>query len=80
MSVDPEELHEFEAEMAGQQREAGTRLRVAVAWHQAADKALDGLERPTWGGCVDRWHEAAGAVEDSLQACEAFEAFRPYTV
>jgi hypothetical protein len=75
MTVDPEELREYEAEMGTQMRDAGTRLRVAAAWHQAADKALDGLTRPVWGGPVDDWHRARDAVEDSLQACEAYEAF-----
>lgn len=77
--TDPLELAEFEAEMAAARADAGMRLRTAAAWHQSADRELAALRRPVWGGPVDSWHRAAAAVEDSLQACEAFEAFPPYT-
>jgi hypothetical protein len=60
-------------------RGAWAKLRVAVSWHQAADRELSALTKPTSGGAVDRWFRAAAAVEDCLQSCEAFEAFPPYT-
>lgn len=75
--MDDLELHE--AEMAAAEAEAWARLRVAVSWHQAADRELSALTRPSAGPVVDRWFRAAAAVEDSLQACEAFEAFSDYT-
>lgn len=77
MSVDPEELHEFEAELAGAAADAGTRLRVSLAWLRAADGDLSALRRPVWGGPVDAWHRAADAVADSAETCAAYEAFRP---
>jgi len=61
--------------MADAASEAGTRLAVALAWLRAADAELAGLERPVWGGVVDRWHEAGAAAADSLEACEAYERF-----
>jgi hypothetical protein len=73
------ELHE--AEMAEAEAEALARLRVAVAWHRAADRELTRLTRPTWGGpVVDGWHRAAKAVVDATEAVAAFNAFPPYTV
>lgn len=66
-----------EAEMAAGQAAAYARLRVAVSWHQAADAELDALQRPSWGGVVNRWHDAQAAVIDSLETCEAYEAFPP---
>jgi hypothetical protein len=73
------DLDSYEAEMAAAEAEAWARLRVAVSWHQAADRELSALTKPTSGGPVDRWFRAAAAVEDSLQACEAYEAFGDYT-
>ncbi len=59
--------------------EAGVRLQVALSWLRSADAELDGLDRPCWGGVVDRWHRAGDAVADSAEAVAAFEAFAPYT-
>jgi hypothetical protein len=72
------DLTAAEAEMAGAAMEAGARLRVAVAWWRSADADLAALTKPTWGGpVVNSWHRARDAAVDSLEACEAFEAFPP---
>jgi len=76
-SGDREVLAVAEAEMYAAWAEAGVRLRAALGWLRAADVELAGLERPVWGGPVDRWHDAAAAVRDSAEACEAFERFPP---
>ena len=68
-----DDLSAAEAEMAAAASVAWCRLRVAVAWHEAADRELAALDGPCWGGVVDRWHRARSAVLDSLEACEAYE-------
>jgi hypothetical protein len=73
--VDDLELRE--AEMAAAEAEAWARLRVAVAWHRAAGAEMAGLDRPVWGGVVDRYHRAGEAVLDSVEAVEAFGSFPP---
>jgi hypothetical protein len=73
MTPDPLEL--AEAEMSVAAAEAGVRLRVAEAWLRSADADLGALERVTWGGVVDQWHDAAAAVADSAEAVAAYEAF-----
>lgn len=77
-AADGGELAGAEAEMAATAAEAGTRLRAALAWLREADRELDGLQRPVWGGVVDSWHRAGAAAADSLEAVEAFEAFGGY--
>jgi hypothetical protein len=72
-----DELRGAELEMAVAEREAWARLRVAVAWHRAADAELAALDRPTWGGVVDRHHRATRAVVDSVDAVEAYLTFPP---
>jgi hypothetical protein len=67
-----------EAEMADAAMEASARLRVAIAWLRSADADLATLTKPTWGGpVVNSWLRARDAAADSLEACEAFEAFPP---
>jgi hypothetical protein len=73
--VDVDPLAGAEAEMDGQAAIAAVKLRVAMAWLREADRALDGLTRPTWGGPVDTWHRAADAVADSAEAVAAYEMF-----
>ncbi len=68
-------LREAEAEMAAEAGRARARFVVAMARLRVADRALDGLQRPTWGGPVDAWHRAADAVVDSGEAVAAYEAF-----
>jgi hypothetical protein len=51
---------------------------VAIAWLRSADADLATLTKPTWGGpVVNSWLRARDAAADSLEACEAFEAFPP---
>jgi hypothetical protein len=73
--VDGLELRE--REMAAAAAEARARLQVATGWHRAADAELASLQRPVWGGVVDRWHRAAEAVAESAETVAAYEAFGP---
>jgi hypothetical protein len=59
-----DDLDEHEAEMLD---EAAAALD---AWVEA-DRELASLDRPTWGGVVDRWHEAHERVD-------AYRAFGLY--
>jgi hypothetical protein len=68
-------LVRLEDEMADSAAAAAVRLQVAQAWMRSADADLGALRRPTWGGVVDEWHRAAGAVQDSAEAVAAYEAF-----
>ena len=73
MMADP--LARLEDEMSVAAAEAVVRLRVAEAWLRSADADLGALQRVTWGGVVDQWHDAADAVADSAEAVAAYEAF-----
>jgi hypothetical protein len=69
------DLELAEAEMAESAAEAWARLRVAAAWHRAADAELAAAARPVWGGVVDSWHRAAAAAVDATETVAAYEAF-----
>jgi hypothetical protein len=73
MHHDP--LREAEREMAVEAARARVRHAVAVAWMRSADRDLSALQRPTWGGVVDAWHDAADAVADTAETLAAYEAF-----
>jgi len=73
--MDDDPLVRLEDEMAAAVAEAVVRLLVAQAWLRSADADLSALRRVTWGGVVDRWHDAAAAVADSAETVAAYEAF-----
>lgn len=72
-----DDLTGAEAEMAAAASEAAVRLQVALSWLRSADRELAALDRPVWGGVVDKWHRAGDAVADSAEAVAAYEAFGP---
>jgi hypothetical protein len=72
---DRDALAGVEREMAVEAARARVRHAVAVAWLRSADRDLAGLQRVTWGGPVDAWHEASAAVTDAAEAVAAYEAF-----
>jgi hypothetical protein len=73
--ADRDDLAGAEAEMAIEAARARVRHAAAVARLRLADRDLSGLERVTWGGPVNEWHEAADAVADTAEALAAYEAF-----
>lgn len=79
MTDDSEALRFAEFEMVAEAARAADAARLAVERMKEADRAIDALDMPTWGGVVDQWHEAKQKLDDALEADKAYRKFPPRT-
>jgi hypothetical protein len=72
-----EALRSAELQMLAEATRAAVAAFTAVQRMREADRALDGLQRASWGAEVQQWHEAAEALSEALAAVEAYREFEP---
>jgi hypothetical protein len=72
-----DDLAEHEAELRVDANRALAETWDALDQLREADAALATLTRPTWGGSVDRWHEARDHLQEVGERLDAWLAFPP---